>query len=45
MNGDGGNNSEEGWLLLLLLLLEGEGLRGGKESKEKKEEGCEIERE
>lgn len=41
----GGGNSEEGWLLLLLLLLEGEGLRGGKESKEKKEEGCEIERE
>ena len=41
MNG-GGGNSEEGWLLLL---LEGEGLRGGKESKEKKEEGCEIERE
>lgn len=42
MNGEGGNNEEEG---LLLLLLKGEGLRGGKESKEKKDEGCDIDRE
>ena len=39
-----GGNKEEG-LLLSRSSRKGEGLKGGNESKEKKEQGCDIDRE